>query len=353
MKILAICPIKFDGTSYYRAYGIFPHLKKLFEDDGIRFDLHPYLEGGGYTWADLLSYDWIFLQRPSLDASKRIKLIEFCKRLKKKIWIDFDDNLFALPMENRVYDDITKEVKDSMFLVLNMADVITVSTPALKESFEKIGVKARIEVIPNAWDFELNGFADSFNEIKQLPPPQQTKVKYLWRGSETHWMDLMGAGEAIMGAIGELQNKVMWAWMGYNPVFLTENVPIEWWSYSKGEDIFEYFRNLKMYAPQVLFFPLRDNHLNRSKSNIAWMEATFAGAVCIAPNWPEWRKPGVINYKDEADLEQKLKNTYQLSFNEVGKPNISHFWEESSDYIRENLSLDIVNLKRKQILQGL
>ncbi len=347
MKILAVCPLKFDGTSYYRAYGIFPHLKKLFESEGTRFDVVAYVEGGmGYTWADLLSYDVIFLQRPSLDAAKRLKLIEFCKRLGKKIWVDYDDNLFRVPMENRVYDDMTKEVKEAMYLVMQSADLITVSTPALKTFYESIKITARIEVVPNAWDFGLHGFASKYNEVKKLPPPQQTKTKFVWRGSETHQGDLASAGEAILKAAAFHQDKVSWHFMGYNPWMLTENLPMEWWSYSRGEDIFEYFRNLKTYAPQVLFFPLRDNELNHSKSNIAWMEATFAGAVCIAPNWPEWQKPGVIHYEDEADLEKKLNETKD-------RTDLQSLWEQSRSFIETSLSLDLINMKRKQLLESL
>lgn len=346
MKILAIVPLKFDGTSYYRAYGIFPDLKKQFEADGQSFEVHPYYDGGmGYSWADLLPYDVLLLQRPSMDAAKRIKLIEFMKSLGKKIWVDFDDNLFDVPMENRVSDSITQDVKMSMFQLLNLADLITVSTQDLKDYYQKIGIKPTIEVVPNAWNFDLHGFADCYNEVKEVPPPQKKKVKYLWRGSETHQGDLISAGEAIMKAASVHQDLVHWTFMGYNPWMLTENIPREWWSYIKSEDIMEYFRNLKAQAPQLMFFPLRDNALNRSKSNIAWMEATYAGAVCIAPGWPEWNKPGVMPYFNDEDFEKLLIDPQPEKHND--------WWEESADYIRENLSLTKVNAKRKELLTNL
>lgn len=349
MKILAIVPLKFDGTSYYRAYGIFPDLKKHFEVDGQTFEVHPYYDGGmGYTWADLLPYDILFLQRPSMDAAKRMKLIEFMKNLGKKIWIDFDDNLFDVPMENRVHDDMKPEVKAAMFQILNMADLITVSTSNLKEYYEKIGIKTIIEVVPNAWNFQLHGFADSYNDVKEVPPPQKKKIKYLWRGSETHCGDLISAGEAIVKAAAHHQDNVHWTFMGYNPWMITENLPRDWWAFMRSEDIMEYFRNLRIQHAQLMFFPLRDNALNRSKSNIAWMEATYAGMVCIAPNWPEWQKPGVINYIDDEHLGNVL-NDFTLIDQAARKTS----WEISADYIRENLSLTKVNMKRKELLTNL
>lgn len=349
MKILAIVPLKFDGTSYYRAYGIFPDLKKHFEANGQTFEVHPYYDGGmGYTWADLLPYDILFLQRPSLDAAKRIKLIEFMKGLGKKIWIDYDDNLFDVPMENRTHDDLTPEIKMAMFKVMNLADLITVSTPNLKEYYEKIGVTAKIEVVPNAWNFQLHGFADRYNEVKEVPPPQKKKLKYLWRGSETHQGDLMSAGEAIVGVAAQKKDAIHWTFMGYNPWAITENMPREWWSYLRSEDIMEYFKNIKAQGSQLMFFPLRDNALNQGKSNIAWMEATYAGMLCIAPNWPEWQKPGVINYMDDEHLMNLL-----LDFENMTLEGRQSLWEASEQYIRQNLSITKVNAQRKELLTNL
>ena len=342
--------MKFDGTSYYRAYGVFPHLKKLFAAEGKIFEVHPYNEFGTYSWADILPYDIIFLQRPSMDASKRIKFIDTCKKMGKKIWVDFDDNLFWVPMENRVFDDMTKEVKEAMYKVLTMADLITVSTPALKYVYVKLGIKTLIEVVPNGWDFDLHGFAERYNEVKELPPPQIPKIKYVWRGSETHQGDLASAGEAILKAASEHEEKAVWNFMGYNPWMITENMPVEWWTYNRGEDIFDYFRTLKGMGAQVLFFPLRDNPFNHCKSNIAWMEATFAGAVCIAPDWPEWQKPGVYNYKDDYELEGLLSRDGETFLLRAAADTQ---WQLSASYIRENLSLDVVNKKRKQLLENI
>jgi len=343
VKILAVVPIKFDGTSYYRAYGIFPNLKKHF---GGNFEVTTYFDGAmGYTWADLLPYDVLFLQRPSLDATKRIKLIDYCQKLGKKVWIDFDDNLFAVPMENRVHDDMKPEVLQAMAQVLQMADLVTVSTPNLKAFYEeKLGLK-NVHVVPNAWNFELHGFADKYNEVKEVPPPQIAKIKFLWRGSETHQGDLADAFEAILHAAMEQREKAHWTFMGYNPWMLTEMMPRELWSYVRSEDIMEYFRNLKAQAPQIVFFPLRDNVFNRSKSNICWMEATYAGAVCIAPNWDEWKKPGIISYSSTDDFQNHLTEDYSQY--------ASACWRQSESYIRENLNLNKVNLLRKQLLESL
>jgi hypothetical protein len=48
------------------------------------------------------------------------------------------------------------------------------------------------------------------------------------------------------------------------------------------------------------------NQFNLCKSHIAWLEATFAGAVTIAPNWPEFNRLGVVRYNDEAEFETSV-----------------------------------------------
>jgi hypothetical protein len=50
--------------------------------------------------------------------------------------------------------------------------------------------------------------------------------------------------------------------------------------------------------------PLHVSDFNRAKSNIGWIEAVHAGAITVAPDFQEWRRPGVINYacKPRTDL---------------------------------------------------
>ena len=53
--------------------------------------------------------------------------------------------------------------------------------------------------------------------------------------------------------------------------------------------------------------PLKDNLFNHAKSNLAWIEATCAGAMTLAPDWPEWRRPGVSNYESPLNFKKLLR----------------------------------------------
>jgi hypothetical protein len=335
IKLLAIHPMEFDGTSYYRAHGIFPNLIKQFNHQ-LRIDKYQGDFGRGYNWTDLQYYDILFLQRPCLDAAKRIRLVNYCKDLGIKIWIDFDDNLFDLPNENRLQEDVTNEIRKDMVTILKLADVITVSTKALKEFFATLGLVT--EVVPNALNEDITPMAEDYNT-----PLIGDPIKLLWRGSDTHQGDLYYSQNEIFKAI-DIRQNTHWHFMGYNPWFITNGMEKGHYTYHKSEDLMIYFRNLRKVKPQLVHFPLMPNALNFGKSNIAWIESTAAGAVIIAPDWEEWRKTGVINYTSQEHYGELLTRSLDGD---------AELWKQSRDYIMENLTLDKVNEQRVRIIERL
>jgi hypothetical protein len=331
-RILAAVPLAFDATSYYRAYGIFPNLRKKYIHD---LTWQNFIGGGKRTWAELLSFDILFMQRPAFP--EWLKLAEYMKGLGKKVWIDHDDNLFNLPPYNRVVDTYNPVVKKSMLDMMKLADVVTVSTPALQKYFmENFAVEC--VVIPNAFNEELMTMASEYNA------PQKTE-KILWRGSETHQADLMEVADQLAFAM-ENRPNTFWDFMGFNPFFVTMNFPADKWRYHLSEDIMVYTNNLKAIKPQIVHVPLISDGLNHGKSNIAWIEATAAGAVTIGPNWPEWQRPGLINYSTVEHYGELLMVPMDIELNRER-------WQASRDHIMENLTLTNVNKQRFEIIKQL
>jgi len=97
----------------------------------------------------------------------------------------------------------------------------------------------------------------------------------------------------------------------------------------------------------MFIYTLSDTPFNRAKSNISWIEATYAGSSVIAPEFlPEFANmPGVITYNElmdsvfenVKDFNKSLAITNDLS------------WR----YIKENLLLSQVNNLRYQSLLAL
>ncbi len=326
--MLMVVPLPWDATSYYRGYGVIPDLREKMGGDLYA----EHYQGKRYTWAELHSFDILFLQRPG--NPENLKLIKYCKDLGIKVWIDHDDNLFELPPYNRVSDEYTPEVKRTMWEMLRLADVVTVSTQGLRDFFATNGVVA--EVVPNALNEKLTPMATKYNKPGAI-------TNYVWRGSDTHEADTYFFGEEIYTAINSTEKR-LWHFVGYNPWKITINVEQRLVNYIKPEDIFIYFGKLRALKGQVMHVPLVKDRLNDCKSNIAWIEATAAGMVTIAPDWPEWRKPGVTLYNDILDYGFKL-------IAEIETP--EQKWKESRDYILENLTLAKVNERRSAIVRRL
>lgn len=350
-KILAAVPLSYDATSYYRSMGIFPNLRKNYVPD---LQVENYVGSGRRTWAELDPYDILFLQRPA--HPDWLKLAQYCKGLRKKIWVDHDDNLFQLPPYNRVYDTYSDpNSKKVMLDIMKLADVVTVSTPAIKEYFQTLGIETCV-VVPNALNEEKTPMATQWNARPSNGTPQipsyMTVEQFVWRGSETHIADLLGHAEEI-GVAMDTRPNTFWNFFGYDPFYITGNFDATKWKYFTPQDIMIYSDQLRNIKPQVMFVPLVQDNLNKCKSNIAWIEATAAGAVTIAPDWPEWQRPGVINYNSVGDYWRHEFSEDFLSKLKAPLDGYAERWKESRDYIMENLTLTKVNKQRENILKQL
>ena len=136
-----------DACSFYRSAGIAKDLKKK----GFDIDV---AQIGATTlyWSDLLMYDVVMIQRPYT-----ADLIPFIKQIKImgiKLWLDYDDNLLDVPEDNPAYTRYMQQnVKDNITTVLKLADVVSVTTNALKVAYQKYN--PNIKVIPNSFNDSL------------------------------------------------------------------------------------------------------------------------------------------------------------------------------------------------------
>jgi hypothetical protein len=105
-------------------------------------------------------------------------------------------------------------------------------------------------------------------------------------------------------------------------------------------------RVLEQVHPSIIQVPLTSNKFNRSKSNIAWIEGTVAGACTLGPSWDEWKKPGLIDYIDKQNYYEHLSNLVKKD-----DEYRIHLNNQSWNYIQENLTLGTVNEMRWKILQ--
>lgn len=333
-SVLCHIPNVFDATAFYRSTHVFDQLRKT---GSVEFK-----HTREFNRAHISSNDILFMQRPSL--SDDIKIMSIAKDVNVPVWVDYDDDLFSVPGHNPASRFYVKDVLDNMAKIIVNADAISVSTDTLKNRFvsllsqftDKEALEKKIWVIPNA-------FPDHLNMPKigdQLP--ERTK-RVVWRGSHTHEMDLCSVGGAL-----DLASRQFPDWefvfMGDPAWSVVDNIDPSRRQVIKTQDTLEYFKTLYSLAPSIMIVPLLDNEFNRSKSNIAWIEGTWAGAACLVPNFPEWTDKGAFEQTHfVTDLIHMLDGSMDL--NAVVK--------SSQVYIREHLMLSQVNRKRRGLLDSL
>jgi|WetSurSiteA1Bulk_404760.scaffolds.fasta_scaffold07326_4 hypothetical protein len=323
MKILFLMYSNTDTCSLYRAGGIATDLQRQAK---VEIDIFQW-DKTLLNWQVLMKYNVVMMQR-AFDQ-QALTMTRYLKLLHIPVWIDWDDLMTDCPPENKMYPTISAN-KENIIELAKLADVISVPTEALRTAFSEYN--KNIKLIPNA-------FNDTF--FKREERPRSKTV--LWRGSPEHVRDVLSFRDALNRLI-EVYPHWKFRFHGLNPWMLTERPNIE---FAPVCDPFLFYRDNVKEAPLLLHVPLADTPFNRCKSNIAWIEATYFGAVCIGPKWDGWDIPGIIPYENE--------NWYLTYIDEVlrGEVDTEYHVKKSWEYITDNLLLSKVNKLRVELIQEL
>lgn len=256
-------------------------------------------------------------------------VISIAKSYGMKVWIDIDDDKQNVPSYNAAHIVLrTKAAKELDLGAVKQADIVTVSTLAIKDVYGKFN--PNIVVVPNAWNDYL------FQQPAQLAA-QGSIVKVAWRGGDKHSGDLESVREPLIKFFSN--SKITWRFYGaFPPPWL------RWESrhYVPFQPLFLWWKTLISARPDWLFVPLADNKFNRAKSDCSAIEANMlAGAGVIAPAcMPEFNHPGVIRYKDNAHLEDIFN---RIVGRQIDKRQVVR---DGQSYIASNRRLSELNQKR-------
>jgi len=284
INILCCVPQPVDATSFYRAVGPFAKLRRDFSEVSLIFT-HK------VDWTVVKMSDIVFMQRPFREAD--VQVAEMAKRWRRPVWVDYDDDLLSVPPENPTHAIYgRKQAMECVAKCIALADHVTVSTGFLKDRITKelpsgAALNENVTVIPNAFDDDSFPMEPMEGELRRL---------VVWRGSTTHVKDLWEKRDAFV-RLAKRRRDWAWCFIGYNPWFITEAMPPNSCVSYPAMDIMEYMWTLReKVMPAVIAVPLTDNEFNKSKSNIAMIEAAWAGATCLGPDWKEWSVPGAVLY---------------------------------------------------------
>lgn len=324
MDILFLTSERISTTSFYRSGGISHDLAK---QSGHNIVVAKW-DDIQVHWQTLSEFDVVMLHNPF--ASESVRLCTAIKNMGLKVWVDYDDNLFAVNPENKtflLYSD--PQTQANIKKILSLADVVSVTNEYLRQTY--IEDNKNIFVVPNA-------FNDQLIKRGEIKPRTKTVV---WRGGDPHIYDLMKHGEAI-NRLTESHPDFQFLFWGYYPWFLSETQNK---GYIAPMDVILYFQKLFKLNPAVMHVPLNDDPFNRCRSNTAYIEASFAGAVCINSSW--WNSPGSLPY---ANVQEYYENMDAVL---TGQVDIKAMNEEAWSYISDCLFLSKVNQKRVELLKTL
>lgn len=277
-RLLAIVPAE-DATAFWRSTGTLSWLRD--DEWSVVFD------GSDGTWASLIGYDAVFIQRPA--APEYAAILDRCRMMNIPTWIDYDDDLLNVPLSNPAFAYFQRpETRKSIQRCLELATRVSVSTEPLRQALGRPDAK----VIRNAWN--------TYNlPFKRRGPADKVIA---WRGSSTHDEDLLSQAQQLAAVYDDFPDY-RWVFFGGLNWQLARHFKRDFDKRVKvysSTDPMSYLQALQHEAPQWMLVSLKDNAFNRSKSDIAWLEATWAGAACIAPDMPEWDDQSIVCYGKES-----------------------------------------------------
>lgn len=331
MRIAVLQHPHLDAVWYYR---LLPW-SFLARQTNAQFSVVSAKQIGQYE-AIIGSYDFLIVSR--LQNQEQWKAIELAQEYGVKVIADYDDLIWEIPEDN----PSARSNEDDNFIynsivVLSTVDAVICSTAELqKQLWERFRVKAHLI---------RNAFNDFTGEIRTDQPEQGDKVRIAWRGSNTHKADLLSAREAFR----EYDN-ITFKFFGYRPDELMTkhggNLPYLDHAHWK-QKVSQSFKAISDWEPHYMIYPLQDHVFNRCKSNIAWIEATAMGAVCIAPGYmPEFKAVPCLVYNSPQDLTEWLESI------DNGAVHRFVFSEARKELIKSYLLSDI-NQLRVDVLNGL
>lgn len=187
--------------------------------------------------------------------------------------------------------------------VVNAADAIQVSTPALADVMCSETTPRRLKVFPNLVRF------DDYEQVDLAPRPKQVRI--LWQGGQNHYEDWFPLRKQL-GRITKRYPEVHWVIWGAIYPWVMEEIPAERYTFINWCPYQEYKLRLAMIGHDINLAPLQQNPFNACRSAIKWYESSVLKrpAVTLAQNSGSYGEmqsgeTGLL-FEDADDFENKL-----------------------------------------------
>lgn len=232
---------------------------------------------------DVEGLDLVVMQR--IATPRQVRLVSAFQKLGIAVVVDVDDLLSDIEKDNGSHAFWNEEFnRTPRFRLLeqaaHMADLVTVSTPALVRKYAKHG---RVEVLRNG--LPNHAFVDPAEAYDRWATPRDEFVVG-WSGSlASHPHDLEATGGAVRAAM-DADASIRFHVVGEpEPVAQALNLDPSRVTGTGWLPFEEYHAALR--EVDLALVPLVDSRFNRSKSALKAMEFSAAGAMVLCSPLPE------------------------------------------------------------------
>lgn len=302
------CPGDIGGCGYYRLLQVF---SKCLLD--LRSKIDPVFLG--CMTLHNVDQQVTYLQRvcgvKGFDEIRKFK-----ESSKSKIIIDYDDLLWD--KDNRILHkynmflnriDLKTAYKDIKENLADVADAVTVSNDALKDSLKEFYPEDRIFVLRN----RLSMKEWSFDRTVMIPKDDS----FFYSGSMSHYSNKdKFYGDFSIPLANFLKTQTT-MFMGDEPPWFFEKCEMreDWADLSVYAQIYKQFTN---YAKFTLA-PLENNHFNKFKSDLKYLESCAVGRVCLVSDFdgspyhlahPLQKLPQNASINEIRDIVENCKSHY-------------------------------------------
>jgi hypothetical protein len=301
INILVLEPEYVSNTGWWRLYAPFSVMKIMYP--GV-FDFR--FRSKELNYFDAWNADVIIQARPGSgkpgEQEARNQLMKMAQNIVpggRRVIVDIDDNILGMPPDHDLYNIYNEKARvKSTRECIELADAVWISTPAFLDTY-----RADAQVMPNA-----------------IPPewlpnePAKDNGIFAWRGAKIQMHDILGQG---------LKNWPMYRDMAKTGVFIGYRPPIEgnekWRDAPYLDDPEKYFGFMRQMGINYLWKPMVKNGFNDHKSNIAVLEATMSGGVCLTnyagkPGW-EYAVSEPVPYSEACMFWEAAKNNIVENYN--------------------------------------
>lgn len=253
---------------------------------------------------ELKSMSALVLQRSKIAFWPYRDFGPFLERTRTRLILEVDDAMMHAPETNPQYA-FFQSMQHEFEEYFRHADLITVSTPYLKELYSHYN--PNVVVLPNCID----------TTIWPCEPPAQSTteglpIKILFSGTPSHVEDFRVLSTAIKRILEEFPQAV--------ELIIWGNMIPEFAGHPSVRLIEQYVDNYASYAATLAtlkadigIIPLQDTVFNRAKSAIKWLEYSACGIAGIFSNVGEYGdvmrhgKTGLMVENNDADWYAAIK----------------------------------------------